>query len=501
MARQRPADEQVRLNQIQEDERMREWVAQEDDFVLKQSKKKAAIRAKDGRAKPIDQLAILLRIIDPTLDLLDDEIQDDDLEFVEPEAVFKGLGDSALVELEKDISTYLSLEKNRRNKEFWRTMLTICRDERNSLRKQHSQDRVVGSVAADIDKLLHSKSYDELQKLEAQIERKLASRDPIDTDYWQQLLESLIVRKAKAKLNILYQDVLDARRRRAAIQSAHDATTEAAKFSAMYGNDGSGSAADGFTNVDPQPLLTVSVKDKGLEVLDEKNFLDNVALARTKALRLEFNTAKRSTSTLASSMTLQLHKNDSQPFRNNKQTTSSDQNTKTLGKALFEREVARGVGEDEEVFAGEENVETKNKDLWVGKHRPRKPRYFNRVQMGYEWNKYNQTHYDHDNPPPKVVQGYKFHVFYPDLIDKTKAPVYRILREGGRKKGQSSAPAGEEDTCIIRFDSGPPYESIAFRIVDRDWDYSAKHDRGFRSTFDNDILTLYFSFKKIFYRK
>lgn len=121
--------------------------------------------------------------------------------------------------------------------------------------------------------------------------------------------------------------------------------------------------------------------------------------------------------------------------------------------------------------------------------------------MGYEWNKYNQTHYDHDNPPPKVVQGYKFHIFYPDLIDKTKAPTYRIEREGGRRKGQSSAPAGEEDTCIIRFDSGPPYESIAFKIVDRDWDYSAKHDRGFKSTFDKGILTLHFSFKKIYYRK
>ena len=23
---------------------------------------------------------------------------------------------------------------------------------------------------------------------------------------------------------------------------------------------------------------------------------------------------------------------------------------------------------------------------------------------GYEWNKYNQTHYDGDNPPPKTVQ-------------------------------------------------------------------------------------------------
>jgi len=33
---------------------------------------------------------------------------------------------------------------------------------------------------------------------------------------------------------------------------------------------------------------------------------------------------------------------------------------------------------------------------------------------------YNRTHYDHDNPPPKTVQGYKFNVFYPDLIDKTQ---------------------------------------------------------------------------------
>jgi hypothetical protein len=39
---------------------------------------------------------------------------------------------------------------------------------------------------------------------------------------------------------------------------------------------------------------------------------------------------------------------------------------------------------------------------------------------GYEWNKYNQTHYDYDNPPPKVVQGYKFNILYHDLIDKTQ---------------------------------------------------------------------------------
>jgi hypothetical protein len=170
-------------------------------------------------------------------------------------------------------------------------------------------------------------------------------------------------------------------------------------------------------------------------------------------------------------------------------------------KALYDREVARGVQEDEEIFAGEEEVSSASKPQWASKHRPRKPRYFNRVQLGYEWNKYNQTHYDHDNPPPKVVQGYKFNVFYPDLIDKVKAPTYRIERENGRKRGESFAPAGEEDTCLIRFISGPPYEDLAFRIVDKEWDYSAKKERGFRSSFDKGILQLHFQFKKVYYRK
>lgn len=66
--------------------------------------------------------------------------------------------------------------------------------------------------------------------------------------------------------------------------------------------------------------------------------------------------------------------------------------------------------------------------LWSDKYRPRKPRYFNRVHTGFEWNKYNQTHYDMDNPPPKIVQGYKFNIFYPDLIDKNGTPEYFLVR-------------------------------------------------------------------------
>ncbi|KAJ4723823.1 Cactin [Melia azedarach] len=32
---------------------------------------------------------------------------------------------------------------------------------------------------------------------------------------------------------------------------------------------------------------------------------------------------------------------------------------------------------------------------WHDKYRSRKPKYFNSVHIGYERNKYNQTHYDH----------------------------------------------------------------------------------------------------------
>lgn len=95
-----------------------------------------------------------------------------------------------------------------------------------------------------------------------------------------------------------------------------------------------------------------------------------------------------------------------------------------------------------------------------------------------------------ENPPPKVVQGYKFNIFYPDLLyvyftrlvdnadavrDKSKAPTYQIKRI-----------PGDFDTQIIVFTAGPPYEDIAFRIVRRPWEYS--HRSGFRSLFDKGVL-------------
>ncbi|KAL6236579.1 hypothetical protein BDW75DRAFT_206410 [Aspergillus navahoensis] len=480
--------DQMRLNQLQEDERVREWVAQEDVFVLKQAKKKAEIRVKEGRAKPIDWLTVMLRVIDPTRNPLDDEIADSEIDLVDPEGVFEGLSETQLGDLERDIDTFLSLESNPQNSDYWKTMRVICKDRQKTTAPE---GRALNSVAADINKLLSPKSYEQLQTLEGQVKKKLDSNEPIDTDYWEELLRSLTVWKARAKLKKVYQAVIDERVRGLRRQQREEAESVCAKLAPLAPVVGHGAAKineEEFRDLDPDPLLQVRPEDKVYEVVDEEAFLDQVARERQKLLKMGYvplrqRQPEKAAAPVVSSIA-------SAPVASNSTRFSSipNEDFSQATKALYERELAKGVSENEEIFTGEESVSTGAQPQWANKYRPRKPRYFNRVQMGYEWNKYNQTHYDHDNPPPKVVQGYKFNIFYPDLIDKAKAPTYRIEREHGRKRGQSFAAAGEEDTCLIRFMAGPPYEDIAFRIVDKEWDYSAKRERGFKSTFEKVCL-------------
>ncbi|KAF2404131.1 cactin [Trichodelitschia bisporula] len=478
------------------------WVAEEDQFVLRQAKRKALIRVKGGRAKPIDWLAVTLRIIDPTRKSLEEDENEAEVDLVDPEGVFEGLNQGQLEDLSKEITAYMALETNDNNRDFWKTMQLICNDRLEKFMNTAPTARGVSSVTSDVDRLLGPKSYEELEVLEKQIRGKLSSNEAIDVDYWEHLLKSLMMWKARAKLRNVSQAIVRSRLEALRRQQQEEAQAIREKLSSAIGSSRRESAETNSVSraLDPEPLLKLPLEDKGLESVDEDTFLHSITDERRKVLKLGYvpvqhRIVERPTTAAVAKLP------EAAALGNARFATVSNEDFSQATSALYEREVARGVNEDEEIFTGEETVVTASTALWENKFRPRKPRYFNRVQMGYEWNKYNQTHYDHDNPPPKVVQGYKFNIFYPDLIDKTKAPTYRIEREGGRKRGQSFAPAGEEDTCLIRFMAGPPYEDIAFRIVDKEWDYSAKRERGFRSSFDKGILQLHFQFKKIYYRK
>ncbi|MCJ1456097.1 hypothetical protein MMC28_006455 [Mycoblastus sanguinarius] len=513
------AREQTRLNQIQEAEQMREWVSREDDFVLQQSKKKAQIRVKEGRAKSIDWLAVTLGVIDTTRDPLREDETGADLDVVDPAGVFEDLTTTQLQALGKDIDTYMVLESSLSNRRYWKALKVICEDYQARLSPTPNQARSTQSVSADVDRLLSPKSLKELEVLEQQISGKLQSNEPIDVEYWEQLLRSVAVYKSRAELNAVYKTIIQSRLNNLREEQRAEAVNAKEKLALLLSNSSSsnepasqtpssaslplstqGLALQYSRRLDPEPLLKLRTEDKTLDVTEEKEFMDKIASERRRVIKLGYVPLRQAQTdrraAVSAPKTAEAPSSGTSRFA-----AANSEDFSSATKALYEREVARGVQEDEEIFAGEEEVSTSSKPQWASKYRPRKPRYFNRVQMGYEWNKYNQTHYDHDNPPPKVVQGYKFNIFYPDLIDKVKAPTYRIERENGRKRGESFAPAGEEDTCLIRFISGPPYEDLAFRIVDKEWDYSAKRERGFRSSFDKGILQLHFQFKKVYYRK
>ncbi|KAM3511479.1 hypothetical protein MY11210_004906 [Beauveria gryllotalpidicola] len=420
--RSRPAPSQsasrIAASYVSHEEQARQFVADEDKFVLRQSKKKADIRVRENRAKPIDYLAFLLRYIDEERDVFDDVEGDDDLDVPEPAEIVQKLDLEGLRTLEGDMKNYYVLETEARNREYWEALRSLCKSQKAKLDPSKHDRRVVSSVDDDINKILAPKTYEQLGALEKQIKAKLRSDEDIDMDYWEQLLQSLLVWKAKAVLARTVEKITKKKLERRT-QSSSNKSNKSNKTA----------AAPAQTQAQSQSTPNVPC---------------------------------------------------SEPSGN----SDASQATQTL----YDREAARGVSENEEVFAAEEDLSAESKPQWAGEHQVRKPRYFNRVQMGYEWNKYNQTHYDHDNPPPKVVQGYKFNIFYPELMDKAKAPTFKIIREHGRRRGESFAAAGEEDTCLIRFIAGAPYEDIAFRIVDREWDYSAKRDRGFKSSFDKASL-------------
>lgn len=433
----RPPPSKASSKYQSQDEQSRQFVADEDKFVLKQSKKKADIRVREGRAKPIDYLAFNLRYVDGDRDVFDEDDADIDIDVPDPVDVVKSLDAAEIKELDVDLASYHALETNSRNREYWKALQTLSADRKAKLDPQGGEERVVSSVSGDIDKILSPKTYEQLEALEKQIKAKLNSNEDIDTDYWEQLLRSLLAWKARARLTQICEAIKQTR----------------------------------------------AEQMKGRPPAKEKS--SNEAVSGTAAS----SASQRPTSSLA------MQSQDSTPISASSNGAGSappgtarfsqteNEDFSQVTKALYDREVARGVDENEELFNAEEAVTT-SKPGWSDKYRPRKPKYFNRVQLGYDWNKYNQTHYDYDNPPPKVVQGYKFNIFYPELIDKTKAPTFKIIREHGRRRGESFAAAGEDDTCLIRFIAGPPYEDIAFRIVDREWDYSAKKDRGFKSSFD-----------------
>ncbi|KAI9253708.1 mid region of cactin-domain-containing protein [Helicostylum pulchrum] len=506
-------EEQARIQRDAELAQMGDWEAKEEEFHLEQAKTRAAIRIRDGRAKPIDILAMNLRLANEPEKLEEDVDLEIDLD--EPYTIFDNLSLADTDELHKDIQMHLALEKNPKTLEFWRAMIVVAEDALSKMKENDKRVQAGGfahSVNENIHRILSGKTVSQLSVLQKQIMQKLSSNEPVDVEYWENLLKELVVYKAKAKLNDMHQEILATRLQQLRNKQREEALKvqeELERVLSMQETEVYGQGVGAGEGIESEPV------DEELTEAQDQLFVkeNNTANKPSGSLLLEEYSRAMSPEPMT-----RLSRDDSEleivdPAADLKElmekrrvvlnstiiTRKPRQEAEVVvekvrvkdesiaSSVLFEQEAAKGVDEDEDLFNIEAELATQTYN-WQDKYRPRKPRYFNRVHTGYEWNKYNQTHYDLDNPPPKVVQGYKFNIFYPDLIDKSVAPTYYIDKD-----------PDSPDTVLIRFHAGPPYEDIAFRIVNREWEYS--HKKGFKCSFDRGVLSLWFHFKRQFYRK
>jgi Conserved mid region of cactin len=87
-------EEAARMTRLQESAQMAEWIAKEDDFHLEQSRRRAEIRIRENRAKPIDLLGMNLKWSVPQVPGQDDEEDEGvglDIDLEEPYLIFEVL--------------------------------------------------------------------------------------------------------------------------------------------------------------------------------------------------------------------------------------------------------------------------------------------------------------------------------------------------------------------------------------------------------------------------
>eukprot|EP00916_Digyalum_oweni_P000143 GHVL01000205.1.p1 GENE.GHVL01000205.1~~GHVL01000205.1.p1 ORF type:complete len:595 (+),score=175.41 GHVL01000205.1:27-1811(+) len=465
----RQLDEQRQvLLREKEQENYDDWAHKEQTFHLEQAKLRSKIRLDQGREKPLDLVAKGLRILDgehfDSLHILDKY----------PFEIFESMTHKELIESENEIKVFIAADTEHNN--FWKHLSTLCIQKQHDLSipiniKKRDEDAsgITKDVMKDIEDLLSSKTSSQLQVLESQVRAKLNRRniEDIDPVYWETVATKIPNFCARAEI-IRIHDIIKSRikeineKKNDIIINNDIIIDNNIKGPIIIENNDEDDIIIGGFSPQLYPIDAFTIGD--IDDVDDDN-RDRIII-RNKLINIELDRCKKA-----------------KVLR--EETVKQE---KTYISTHIEDSFLKDnpIGMDEVNFSNQINLGVQ-KYGWEDKYKARKPRFFNRVKTGYEWNKYNQSHYDRDNPPPKTVQGYKFNIFYPDLIDPTVTPSYHL------------EASDDSETVIIRFHAGPPYEDIAFKIINREWLLVNKF--GFRCSFERGILQLYFNFKRYRYRK
>lgn len=309
-------------------------------------------------------------------------------------------------------------------------MMVVCKDRLDRIKSDQRLGReAAAAVEADITALLQGKSYDHLLALQRQIQAKLTSGEPVDTDYWEGLLKKLLVWKSKvshanisrehgltflqAKLKSLHEVVvrnrleqLRKRQRDEALQAQEELLEGVANI-ASQGMFRPPSIEAGVGQQTIEEVVEPYERGMSPDLIDitklphEERQVDIVLESDDNAnLVCSVDISRRTRLIFGTQMTLRRSVADSRFITRAPQPATETPDVEAASgadlasEALYRAEAERDMDEEEELFNLEENIARPTAYNWEDKYRPRKPRYFNRVHTGYEWNKYNQTHYE-----------------------------------------------------------------------------------------------------------
>jgi hypothetical protein len=450
------------------------WLEEERRFHLKQAKERAEIRLREGRPKPIDVLNKNLEV---------DLAYDFDMR--QPFELLVGLSEPQLQELNGEIDMYVELMPE--GAEFWKALKLLCTEQIAVVSGKRAP------VPRDVLDVFQDQSLEGLRELKTSIAAQMEEGE--DPEYWDALDKRCAVEIAKATLAQIHAEKLqqrlaqmDAKKREeererleALLRNKMERTKEGEAVSAAAtvvapapGSSGAGGAA---------PAKPAAARRRQKLVLDEVEEMDD-----------EEDDERNRQNERIRELVEEARQIDGMLNRGGGPERDEDfDGNKTGGGLLSEQdmiqmEMDRAPEENEELFVDEVETALQGGPAWGDKYAPRKPKYFNRVRTGYEWNKYNSTHYSAENPPPKVVHGYRFNIFYTDLVNATVTPTFR-----------TEPIPGNSDWVILRFKAGPPYLDVAFKIVNKEWERDSKY--GYKAVFERGVLRLYFNLRRQRYKR
>lgn len=495
--RKRRHDREVEVEEMErlrtEEQRLREaaqygdWMKKEEEYHVDQTKVRSKIRLMEGREKPVDVLAKNIILIEEFQKSMDKKSRADAVALarlrVEVDDPLDALesGGMAVGDLDQfiaDADNYLQLEMRKRSVtgacliskslcllaaasdatlavgkvngsehddyvSFWQGLKDIAAGERRKRRQNELSDvSSRGShrlVEADVKRIFAQKTAPELEQLNKEILVGVHNGSRADVEYWEAVAAEALLEAARIVVRDRYAEILT--RQLDILNELQD------EISTSEEQARSGRGTDGRVTEGSDFRFLSSASGVGrIKTTDNDN--DRAQLG-----------------------------------------TGGDVDSSAVSLEMERSEAEKFIpGDAEEKMAKTDEVALPGRDYhWKDEYRPRKPRYFNRVRLGYDWNKYNSTHYDFDNPPPKLVLGYKFNIFYPDLVDKASTPKYFIEK------------CDEPGYSVLRFHVGPPYEDIAFKVVSKQWETNQRS--GFRCIFERGVLQLHFNLKRHWYRR